>query len=98
MSFLCLVCLIGPAVAMADDEAMTATSAGYRKFVFTYKAEEEERRRNVFLCDPSAKVAERYDDRSQIGFVSPDAEIADGSHPLILFSHGLLGSGDQTIF
>ncbi len=93
-----LICLIGPAVAMASDDVKTVTSAGYRKFAISYKAGDEERRRNVFLWYPSAKDAERHNYHGQIGFVALDSEVANGSHPLILFSHGFLGSGDQTIF
>ena len=93
-----LICLIGPAVAMASDEVKTAASAGYRKFAISYKAGDEERRRNVFLWYPSAKDAERHNYHGQVGFVALDSEVADGPHPLILFSHGFLGSGDQTIF
>lgn len=93
-----LICLIGPAVAMASDEVKTVTSAGYRKFAISYKAGDEERRRNVFLWYPTAKDAERHNYHGQIGFVALDSEVANGSHPLILFSHGFLGSGDQTIF
>lgn len=93
-----LICLIGSAVALADEIAKPVTAAGYRKFSLTYKTKDEERRRNVFLWYPSAKDAQRHDYHGQIGFVAADSDVAKGSHPLILFSHGFLGAGDQTIF
>ena len=64
-----LICLIGPVAAMADDAPQSENPAGYRKFAISYKAKDEERRRNVFLWYPSAKAAERFDYRMQIGFV-----------------------------
>lgn len=93
-----LICLIGSAVALADEIAKPVTAAGYRKFSLTYKTKDEERLRNVFLWYPSAKDAQRHDYHGQIGFVAADSDVANGSHPLILFSHGFLGAGDQTIF
>jgi predicted dienelactone hydrolase len=80
------------------EEPAAAQSAGFRKFSITYPAADEERHRNVFLWYPSSKDAQRHDYRGQIGFVAVDAEVAQGSHPLILFSHGFLGTGDQIIF
>ncbi len=90
--------LIGSAVALADEGVKPVAAAGYRKFSFTGKADGEERRWDAFVWYPSAKEAERYNYRLQIGFVAPDSEVAKGSHPLILFSHGFLGAGDQVIF
>ena len=90
--------LIGADIASADEPTPAAMPAGFRKLAISYKAGEEERRRNVFLWYPSAKEAERHDYRGQIGFVALDSDVAQGSHPLILFSHGFLGMGDQTIF
>lgn len=89
--------LLATAPACADEPA-AALPAGFRKFAISYKAADEERRRDVFLWYPSAKEAQRHDYRGQIGFVAVNADVAKGSHPLILFSHGFLGTGDQTIF
>ncbi len=94
-------------VRAADDETPSADTspatkragdAGFRKFVLSYKAGDEERSRNVFLWYPSAKAATRYDYRGQVGFAAPDSEVAAGAHPVILFSHGFLGVADQSIF
>lgn len=98
LGLISLMCLIGPHTAMASDEVKTTASAGFRKIAISYQAGDEERRRNVFLWYPSAKDAERHNYTGQIGFVALDSDVAKGSHPLILFSHGFLGTGDQTIF
>lgn len=86
------------ATPATPEEPSAAMPAGFRKFSITYQAGDEERRRDVFFWYPSAKEAQRHDYHGQIGFVAPDADVAKGSHPLILFSHGFLGMGDQTIF
>lgn len=93
-----LICFFGAVVAMADETAKPATSAGYRKMTFRYQGKDEERSRTVFLWYPSKVDAKRYNYLGQVGFVAPDSEVAEGPHPLILFSHGFLGAGDQTIF
>jgi predicted dienelactone hydrolase len=91
-----LVVLFGVAPALADEAP--GQPAGFRKFAISYKAANEDRRRDVLLWYPSAKPAERHNYFGQVGFVAANAAVADGSHPLILFSHGFLGAGDQTIF
>jgi len=95
MTVVAVLLAIAPASA---DEPAASLSAGFRKFAISYKAADEERRRDVFLWYPSAKEAQRHDYGGQIGLVSVNADVAKGSHPLILFSHGFLGTGDQTIF
>jgi predicted dienelactone hydrolase len=84
------------AIAAADEQS--PMPAGFRKFAISYKAGDEDRRRDVFLWYPSAKEAERHNYFGQVGFVAVNADVAQGSHPVILFSHGFLGAGDQTIF
>lgn len=92
-----LVVLLATTLASADEPAFPLP-AGFRKFAISYKAADEERRRDVFLWYPSAKAAERHNYFGQVGFVAVNADVAEGSHPVILFSHGFLGAGDQTIF
>lgn len=82
----------------AADEPPAEMPAGFRKFAISYKAGDEERRRDVFLWYPSAKAAERHSYFGQVGFVAVNGDVAQGSHPVVLFSHGFLGAGDQTIF
>jgi predicted dienelactone hydrolase len=83
---------------LSADEPSAELPAGFRKFAISYKAGEEERRHDAFLWYPSATAAERHNYFGQVGFVAVNADVAKGSHPLILFSHGFLGTGDQTIF
>jgi predicted dienelactone hydrolase len=56
------------------------------------------RRTALYLWYPSTAPAGRYDYGGQIGLATPDAPVAPGAHPLLLFSHGYLGGGDQSIF
>src|SRR5262245_25402644 len=95
----CMLFLAGgvtPLVAGATDSDVH--HAGFRKFDITYKGGDAERKRTVFLWYPTPTEARRYDYRYQIGLVAADAAILEQKNPLILFSHGLLGAGDQTIF
>jgi len=87
---------VTPLVAGATDSDVH--HAGFRKFDITYKGGDAERKRTVFLWYPTPTEARRYDYRYQIGLVAPDAAILEQKNPLILFSHGFLGAGDQTIF
>lgn len=95
------VCLLFLAVtssslACADEPAY---DSGLKTYQFSYQTESGETRdRSGVLWYPTTQAAQRYDYHFQIGFVAPDAPVADGKHPLILFSHGYLGSADQTIF
>jgi predicted dienelactone hydrolase len=103
-----LVAALGLARAVTkekEDKAKLDTApkgdrpAGFRKFSFSYTAPDGDRReRSVFLWYPTAKEATRFDYKWQVGFVASDAPLADGKQPLLLFSHGFLGSADQTIF
>jgi predicted dienelactone hydrolase len=79
--------------------AATAVPVGYRKLQFTYSVKAHpERTRTYFLWYPTADHEDRYDYKGQIGVAAPDGAIASGRHPLIVFSHGFLGAGDQIIF
>lgn len=98
IGLICLTCLYSGVLVMADEAAKPVTSAGYRKLAIRYQGKDEERQRNVFLWYPSKVDAKRHNYLGQIGFVAQDSAVAEGSHPLILFSHGFLGAGDQTIF
>ena len=53
--------LIGAGIGSADEPPPAAMPAGFRKLAISYKAGEEERRRNVFLWYPSAKEAQRHE-------------------------------------
>lgn len=47
---------------------------------------------------PSREAAREHNYRFQRGIVALDATVSPGKHPLILFSHGYLGSADQVVF
>ncbi len=83
----------------AADAPRPAADAGFRKFTFTYTGGDDSRReRTVYLWYPSAAPASRFDYHGQIGSVAHEGPVAAGRHPLILFSHGFRGAGDQSIF
>ena len=72
---------------------------GYRKLRFTYSVSDRPARsRDYFLWYPTSDREDRFDYKGQIGVAAPDGAIAPGRHPLIVFSHGFLGAGDQIIF
>jgi predicted dienelactone hydrolase len=74
-------------------------AAGLQKLTLSYTTDSgEARERAGLVWYPTATEAKRYDYKPQIGSVAPDAAVADGAHPLIVFSHGFLGAADQTIF
>ncbi|QDU30408.1 Alpha/beta hydrolase family protein [Anatilimnocola aggregata] len=72
---------------------------GYRKLIVKYRGTDmTDRERVVLLWYPTTAPARLHSYRGQVGFVAPDAEISPAKHALILFSHGFLGSADQSIF
>lgn len=93
-----VVVLCGGPAAQVKADGPKAAHVGFRKFILTYRAGGEERRRAAFLWYPTPTEAKRYSYGGQVGLASPDADVATGRHPLIVFSHGFLGFGDQTIF
>lgn len=73
--------------------------AGYREYTLRYTSpDRENRQRQVYLWYPTETEAEAYNYRWQRGFATKDASLKPGKHPVILFSHGFLGGGKQTIF
>ncbi len=79
-----------------------AYAAGYRETEVVYKDDSgAEVRRKLFLWYPTTEKAREYtygDRRGQVGMAAPEAAVAAGQFPLIVFSHGFGGSGQQTIF
>ncbi len=64
----------------------------------------EQRTRQLDLWYPTQEPEQRYEYKGplgikgQVGFAKEGATVAAGEHPLLLFSHGFLGTSDQTIF
>src|SRR5262249_40978997 len=72
---------------------------GLRKITFTYRPREgPARQRKVMLWYPTTGKEQPYDYFRVKGFARPDAPLAPGAHPVILFSHGYRGAAGQTIF
>jgi predicted dienelactone hydrolase len=72
---------------------------GHRKLTFTYRPREgPTRQRKVMLWYPMTGKEEPYDYFGVKGFATPDAPLAPGTHPALLFSHGYRGAAGQTIF
>ena len=81
------------------SSATTPMSVGYRKLQFTYTVgSNPSRTRDYFLWYPTSDPEDRFDYKGQLGVAAPDGTIAPGRFPLIVFSHGFLGAGDQIIF
>jgi predicted dienelactone hydrolase len=79
--------------------AATAVPVGYRKLQFSYPVKDSPARsRDYFLWYPTSDHENRYDYKGQVGVAAPDGAVAPGRHPLVVFSHGFLGAGDQIIF
>ena len=100
--------------AQADPKKREATAAlvagrpyqvGYRRqdFKFATKAGEQ-RTRQLDLWYPTQESEKRYEYKDllglkgQTGFAKEGAAVASGEHPLLLFSHGFLGTSDQVYF
>jgi predicted dienelactone hydrolase len=84
-------------VAQADPRR--PFPVGLRKLTFTYPPREgPPRERKVVLWYPTAGKEQPYDYFGLKGFATPDAPLAPGAHPVILFSHGYRGAAVQTIF
>jgi len=72
---------------------------GFRKLTVQYTGGDKTvRERDVLMWYPTPAAAKLHSYRGQIGFVAPDAEVDAAKHPLVVFSHGYLGSADQSIF
>jgi predicted dienelactone hydrolase len=72
---------------------------GYQRMKFEFVSPSgENRSRQLDLWYPTTEQEKEHNYRGQIGFAAMDAPVAAGRHPLILFSHGFLGSSDQVIF
>ena len=98
----------------ADPKKREATAAlvtkrphqvGYRRQDFKFaNTKGEQRIRQLDLWYPTQEPEQRYEYKGplnlkgQVGFANEGAIVAPGEHPLLLFSHGFLGTSDQTIF
>ncbi len=73
--------------------------AGYRRQEFEYAALDGSMlRRQLDLWYPTDERETAYLYLYQRGQVAVDADVAEGKHPLVLFSHGFRGSSDQSIY
>jgi predicted dienelactone hydrolase len=91
-----LACLWG---LLASAHAGDALNAGYRKASFDHTGGDGAKRTTaVFLWHPTTSPAAPFVYTMQKGVAVENAPVAPGRHPLIVFSHGYLGAGDQTLF
>lgn len=91
------IVLCGTSQARGSDPP--TYDSGLNKLKLSYRAASGDmRERSGFVWYPTSAEAKRHDYKPQIGFAAVDAPVADGEHPLIVFSHGFLGAADQTIF
>jgi hypothetical protein len=72
---------------------------GYRRIEFRFaNPAGEQQTRQLDVWYPTQEQEKRHDYRGQIGRAAAGAAVAPGPHPLVVFSHGFLGSSDQSIF
>lgn len=86
------------ALVMMPAQADDGYHAGYRKLSFEHQGETGSRVTNVLLWYPTHATEAPLTYHEQEGSVAQNAAVAEGSHALILFSHGFRGAADQTIF
>lgn len=77
-----------------------AGDAGFRTFAFEHavRSSGENRVTKVYFWYPTEAAAGPFQYRGQQGLAAENAPVAPGRHPLVVFSHGYRGAGDQTIF
>lgn len=97
----CLLLLVSATSAAAETYVPRPGEqhVGYRKTTIRYEGSDAKvRERSVLFWYPTEAAAKEFNYRGQIGFVSENADVTRGKHPVILFSHGFLGMPDQSIF
>jgi predicted dienelactone hydrolase len=100
-----------PRARKRDDSAASEIIAarprqvGYRRIDFAFEtASGDKRTRQLDLWYPTTEKEQRFEykglfgTRGPVGFAAKEAAVAAGPHPLLVFSHGFLGSSDQSIF
>ncbi len=90
-----------PSVVSGQDEAgKEKARAGFsRNLQFDYEPREGgKRERRVYLWYPTRGEEVRFRYAAQSGMVAPEAPVAVGAHPLVVFSHGFWGAADQSVF
>lgn len=88
--------LLGGAPAHADP---ARSGVGFERSALRVEARgARPRESTLFLWYPSDGRDSRHDYGGQLGFATPNAPLAPGRHPLVVFSHGYLGTADQSIF
>lgn len=93
------VCALASGCARRLHAEPAVSGVGFEKSPLRLKHPDgAERASTLFLWYPADRPSERHDYDGQIGFATPGAPVAQGKHPLLLFSHGYLGAGDQSIF
>jgi len=97
-AWLVLLSGIGGSVA-ADEAEARPHQVGYRRLELKFTdAAGGAQARQLDVWYPTQEKEQRHDYWGQIGLAAPDAPVAPGEHPLLLFSHGFLGASDQSIF
>lgn len=86
-------------VALAHAAAAEPLRAGFSRSALQVPARGAPARASQsFLWYPTRAAERAHDYGGQAGSVALDAPVAAGAHPLLVFSHGYLGAGDQSIF
>jgi len=85
--------------ASGNEPPEPTGKAGFATFELeSVDAEGQPIERKGFIWYPTSETPVAHNYGGQIGEAAPDAKVAEGRWPTIVFSHGFLGSGDQAIF
>lgn len=92
---------VGDASRDAQQEQIDTRSfhAGYRREIFEIETlDGATAARQLDLWYPTEAPEAAYLYLYQWGSIAVDAELADGRHPLLVFSHGFMSASDQSIY
>jgi predicted dienelactone hydrolase len=84
-------------IGARDDTPASPRPLGHRVFPLQPGRDERTARRLLFWY-PAAAPVSRQGPAREPASAGSDASVADGRHPVVLFSHGFLGAADQSRF
>ena len=88
-----------PSAAQEDARKVKGRAGFSRDLQFGYQSRQGEgRKRRVLLWYPTEGQEVRFRYAAQIGMIAPGAPVAEGPHPVVVFSHGFWGAADQSVF
>ena len=99
LGLLLLPCALRAEEAPFKSNPRLSGKAGYRVLDISYASSKgETRERKLYLWYPTTDEPHDFHYPIQVGVVASEGKVSPGRHPLILFSHGYMGSADQSLF